>query len=154
MHLALSFSGRMGGRRERGMSLATPKELEQVLVIDDDEFIVKILIAFLEQLGYRALSATSGNEASRLFLEKKDQISLVILDQNLPDASGVELAGKMRSVRPNIPIVMSSGYDVEEMWREIENLGITAFISKPVTYDQLSRTVRSILGPAQEKKDL
>jgi DNA-binding response OmpR family regulator len=133
------------------MSLTIPKGHEQVLVIDDDEFIVKILEAFLKQQGHQAITATSGSEALRMFLEIKEQISLVILDQTLPDISGAELAAKLRNMRPNIPIVMFSGYGEEDMRRETKGLGINAYMRKPVTYDQLAKIVRKVLDSAQDK---
>jgi DNA-binding NtrC family response regulator len=133
------------------MSLTIPRGHEQVLVIDDDNFIVKILEAFLKMLGYRVLSTTRGVEALQLFLEKKDQISLVILDHTMPDIGGAELAAKLRGARPDIPIIMFSGYDEEDMRRETEKLNITAFMRKPVTHDQLAVTVRKALDESQEK---
>jgi len=132
--------------------LTMPKRHEQVLVIDDEVFIVRILEAFLKQQGYQALSATSGTEALRIFLGKKDQISLVILDQNMPDMSGAALAMKLRSERPDIPIVMFSGYGEEEMRHETKNLGITAFMRKPVTHDQVARVVRKALDSGRKKR--
>ncbi len=131
--------------------MTIPKGHEQVLVIDDEVFIVKILEAFLKQQGYQALSATSGTEALGIFLGKKDQISLVILDQNMPDMSGAALATKLRSLRPDIPIVMFSGYGEEEMRQETKNLGITAFMRKPVTHDQVAKVVRKALDSGRKK---
>lgn len=123
---------------------------EQVLVIDDDELIVTILETFLKLLGYRAFCTTSAAEALTMFLEKKDQISIVILDQSMPDISGTELALMLRGINADIPIIVCSGYDEEEMRHQTQNIGITAFMRKPVMYDQLARTVRQVLDSAQE----
>lgn len=122
-----------------------------MLVIDDEAFIVKILVAFLQQLGYQARSTTCGFEALQMFLELKDQISLVILDHTMPDISGAELAAKLRSVRPGLPIIMFSGYGEEEMRRDTKDVGITAFMRKPITHDQLAVTVRKALDANREK---
>lgn len=145
------FQGRQVDARERRISLTIPRGHEQVLVVDDEAFIVKILSAFLKQLGYQALSTTSGVEALQMFVVNQDRISLVILDQTMPDMSGVDLASKLRSIRPNIPIIMFSGYGEEEMRRETKDLGITAFMRKPVTHDQLAITVRKALDTPREK---
>lgn len=131
--------------------MTIPRGHEQVLVIDDEEFIVKVLEAFLKLLGYQAFSTTSAVEALRTFLENKDQISLVILDQSMPDMSGADLALMLRGMRADIPIIMCSGYGEEEMRRETKDLGITAFMRKPVTHDQLAITVRKVLDSAQQK---
>lgn len=131
--------------------MTIPRGHEQVLVVDDEAFIVKILSAFLKQLGYQPLATTSGVEAWHMFVEHQDRVSLVILDQTMPDMSGADLASKLRRLRPDMPIIMFSGYGEEEMRRETKDLGITAFMRKPVTHDQLALTVRKALDTAREK---
>lgn len=122
-------------------------------MVDDDAFIVTVVEAFLKQLGYKALAATSGREALQLFDENRDQTSLVILDQSMPDISGAELAAQLRSMRPSLPIIMFSGYGEEDMRRATRHLGISAFMPKPVTGDQLAVTVRRALDTAREKEN-
>lgn len=132
--------------------MTIPRGHEQVLVVDDEAFIMNIVAAFLTQLGYTALATTSGREALKMFHEKKEQISLVILDHSMPDITGAELAAQLRSARPDLPIIMFSGYGEEDMRRETKDLGITGFLRKPVTHDHLAIMVRRALDTAREKE--
>lgn len=131
--------------------MTMPRGHERVLVVDDEPSIVKILTELLRQMGYQVLSATSGTEALRTFVEKKDQISLVIMDQTMPDLSGADLALKLRAIQPDTPIILYSGYDPETFRWQMRELGISAFMAKPVTRSELAMTVRKVLDAAQKK---
>ncbi|MFZ1985900.1 MAG: response regulator [Desulfatitalea sp.] len=128
-----------------------PRGHECVLVVDDEPSIVKILSELLGQLGYQVLSTTSGTEALRMVVQKKDQISLVIVDQSMPDLSGIDLALKLRAIHPDMPIILYSGYDQETFRRQMREIGISAFMAKPVTRSELAMTVRKVLDAARKK---
>ncbi len=124
---------------------AVPKGSERVLFVDDEELMVKLNHELLEKLGYRVKSTTSALDALEMFRNKPDQFDLVITDMSMPKMTGDRLAQELLKVRPDIPIILCTGYSERISEEKAKELGIKALAYKPLELKRLSQTVRKIL---------
>ncbi len=111
-----------------------------ILAVDDDALVLMSTCAMLEELGHTVLEAVSGKDALRILLEVGD-VDLVITDQAMPGMSGVELAQAMREQRPNLPIVVATGYS--DLPPGSPNYPM---IAKPFGEKELARVILEVLG--------
>ena len=103
-----------------------------VMVVDDEASIVGFMTALLENLGCRVTGLTSATEALRLFNENPEGIDLVITDQSMPDLTGAELAGALLARRPDLPIILATGYSNSIDEDTAKRIGIRRLLMKPV----------------------
>jgi CheY-like chemotaxis protein len=118
---------------------------ETILLVDDEEMVADIGKDLLEKLGYRVLVASGGTEAIKLFQRHRDQIELVILDMIMPDMSGGETFSRMRAIKPDAKILLSSGYSLDRRASAIMKQGCNGFIQKPFNLKKISHKIREIL---------
>jgi PAS domain S-box-containing protein len=116
-----------------------------VLLVDDEELVVKIGKRMLEGLGYTVLPAKSGDEALNLYSQRPDGIDLVILDLIMPHMHGGEVFDRMKQINPRAKVLLSSGYSLSGQAENILERGCNGFIQKPFDTVQLSRKIREIL---------
>lgn len=144
VHVYLPASqGRVDGNSEA--VCAVPTGNESILFVDDEELITTMGKTMLERLGYRVTASTSSCEALETFRNEPDQFDLVITDQTMPKITGVELAQRMMQIRPDIPIILCTGYSAITSETEAKLLGIKAFAYKPLVKKQLAGLLRSVL---------
>jgi len=124
---------------------AAIKGIGTILVIEDEEMVMDVTTAMLERLGYRVLGAKTGQEA--IFIAKTfgGQIDLAILDIVLPDMDGKAIYPRIMEARPNLKILVCSGYSIEGPAQEIINAGAQGFIQKPFTIAEISEKLKEIL---------
>ena len=118
---------------------------ETVLFIDDEEMIIEVAEALLEQLGYKVLIAGSGKEAIEIYQENKERIDIVLLDMIMPDMNGGMTYNRMKEIDPDIKVLLSSGYSINGQATEILDRGCNGFIQKPFKMKELSQKLREIL---------
>lgn len=135
---------------ERGNKPPLPKGSETILFVDDEEPIVSIYGSTLEKLGYRVEATTSSQEALRLFYSDPDKYDLVISDQTMPGMTGDQLAEEIMLIRPEIPIVLCTGFSHSLNMSEVKKLGIRKLLMKPISKQDLAVTVRKILDQISE----
>jgi two-component system cell cycle sensor histidine kinase/response regulator CckA len=118
---------------------------ETLLVADDHEGIREMVRSALEGCGYRVLLATNGEEAIRIFEGHSSEIGLAVLDMVMPRVGGLEAARRMQQIRPDLPVIFTTGYssDNEVLTRVIEAGG--AVVEKPFDPRKLARRVRECL---------
>jgi len=116
-----------------------------ILVVDDEEYILEADKAMLTELGYDVLLAKGGKEAIGVFDQYKDQIALLILDLIMPEVDGETVFDYVKSVRPKMRVILSSGYSIEGLAESILGKGCDGFIQKPYTLNQLSQKIKQIL---------
>jgi two-component system cell cycle sensor histidine kinase/response regulator CckA len=117
---------------------------ETILIAEDNEGLAEAAREMLISFGYTVLVARNGEEAVQLFEEKNDSIALVLLDVVMPAMTGPEAYAKMCAVRPNTPVVFTTGYSAEE------TLGVTTgkrptVLQKPYGRQSLGRAIRMVL---------
>ena len=118
---------------------------ETVLLIDDEQVIIEVGQEILKALGYNVLVATSGYEALKIFRRKKDAIGLVILDMVMPGLSGGETFDQLKTIKPDVRVLLCSGYSLSGQATEILDRGCSGFIQKPFKLKELSIKLREIL---------
>lgn len=123
-----------------------PMGKERILVVDDEKSLVDLIKQRVERLGYQVTAMTSSVEALELFRSQPNSFDLVISDQTMPELTGARLAKKIMEIRPNIPIIICSGYSSKMDAEKANYAGISAFIMKPVDKKDLAKTIRQVLN--------
>jgi PAS domain S-box-containing protein len=118
---------------------------ESILVVDDEQMVADYLKGFLEQLGYRITVCNDGNSALSLFEQNPTQFDLVITDQTMPGKTGFEVARTMLTLRPDLPIILCSGYSSALSPERVTTAGIREFMMKPVSLHDLAPVIRTVL---------
>lgn len=123
---------------------------ETVLFVDDESYILDAGRDLLESLGYSVLVAENGQKAVEIFEKQRDKIALVILDVVMPVMDGSETFDRLRAIKPDVRILLSSGYSIEGLPGRILEKGGSAFIQKPYKLPELSQKIREMLdaGPS------
>lgn len=125
---------------------AEPPRGGTVLVIDDEEAIRVIAARILRGAGMTVLVAADGPEGLGVFREHRGAIDAVILDLTMPGMSGLEAAAALRRERPDLPVVLMSGYSIQEVTRQSAGQGIAGFVEKPFRIPDLLAAVRNALA--------
>ncbi|MFZ5569251.1 MAG: cache domain-containing protein [Thermodesulfobacteriota bacterium] len=122
-----------------------PRGNERILLIDDEEFQADIGKNLLERLGYRVVVRMSSIEALELFRSKPDEFDLVFTDMTMPQMTGDQLAQRMIAIRPDIPIILCTGYSENMSEERAKNIGIKGFAFKPVVLEKMAGMIREVL---------
>jgi PAS domain S-box-containing protein len=124
---------------------------ETILVVDDEQQIVKVCARLLQRLGYEVLTASGGKEAIEIVRRYGVGISLVLLDMTMPEMSGRQTYEMLLKTLPGIKVLLSSGCSIEGQAQELIDHGCNGFIQKPFDAVQLSAKVREILEKPANK---
>jgi CheY-like chemotaxis protein len=116
-----------------------------ILVVDDEEAVRSVATAFLNELGYRVLTASDGAEALETYRSERERIDLVIIDMVMPRLGGRECFRALREINPRLRAVLSTGYDFNAAVQEILDEGMSGFIQKPYQMRQLSEVISAAL---------
>ena len=122
-----------------------PLGTERILFVDDELPIVKMNKQALESLGYKVTIRTSSIEALEVFRSMPNDFDLVITDMTMPNMNGDKLAGELMKIRPDIPVIISTGYSKKISDERAAEIGIKAFAMKPISKAELAKTVRKVL---------
>ena len=129
---------------------AQPKPIEggpeRILFVDDEKMLVDIGEQVLQRLGYHVVSRTSSIEALELFKAKPDYFDLVITDQTMPGMTGDALARELLRIRPNLPVIICTGYSQTIDHERAKKIGIKALVEKPMLMDEIAAAVRKVLN--------
>jgi CheY-like chemotaxis protein len=117
-----------------------------VLLVDDEEVVRQTATNTLEQYGYRVLSAGSGPAAIDIFQKQPNEIALVILDLTMPGMGGEEVLPELRRIRPDVRVVVSSGYGEQETMPLFTGQQISGFLQKPFTPARLAEKVKNAIA--------
>jgi CheY-like chemotaxis protein len=117
------------------------------LLVEDDGDTLSATAAMLERLGYSVRAETEGLEALRTFSEEPDLFDLALLDHGMADLAGLELAQRMRRIRPGFPVVVYTGYLDTPSAEQMEAAGIGGrVVIKPATLRELADVLQDALG--------
>jgi PAS domain S-box-containing protein len=120
-----------------------------VLLVDDEETVRTVAGAMLEKLGFRVLTARDGVEAVEIFRLQSRNITCVVLDLTMPRMEGEETFRRLRQLRPGVPVVISSGYNEQEVIQRFAGQGLAGFIQKPYDFKCLQETLGKVLQSRQ-----
>jgi PAS domain S-box-containing protein len=127
-----------------------PSGTEKILFVDDELPIAKMGSQILERLGYQVTVRTSSDEALELFRSKPGDFDLVISDMTMPNMTGDELAMELIAFRPNIPVILCTGYSKKISEETAFEIGIKAFAYKPLVKSDLAKTIRKVLDESNQ----
>lgn len=125
------------------MSEIKTKEVLDILVIDDKQIISDVFELTLGRLGHAITWVDNAEEALEL---AKGNFDIAFLDIVMPDKDGVDLLKDIKVVNPDLPVVMMSGYSVEERKQKIRELGVALCLDKPFSMDQVRKIVKEAIG--------
>ncbi len=122
-----------------------PRGTESVLFVDDEKTLVDIARRMLKRLGYSVTGLTDASEALGTFKQAPASFDLVITDKTMPKMTGLVLAEKLRKIRPDIPILLCTGYKEKDTEVKLKKAGINGFILKPINKRVIAEKIREIL---------
>ena len=122
---------------------------KHILFLDDEEALVRLGKRLLQRLGYRVTGFTLAAEAVQAFRAAPGQFDVVITDLNLPGISGLDVAREFLTLRPDVPVLLCSGYITEPVKEQARRIGICHFLYKPNNIEELSKTLHQVLTEPQ-----
>ncbi len=128
-----------------------PVEQARILFVDDEKNLVDVGKQMLEHLGYEVTSRTSSVEALEIFRAEPQAFDLIITDMAMPTMSGVDLAKEMLGIRPNIPIILCTGFSESINAETAREMGIREILMKPLLLNDLAKITRRFLGQEEEQ---
>jgi len=120
-----------------------------ILLVDDEAHIRRSTGMVLGQLGYGVTAAAGAPEALELFTRNPRAFDLLITDISMPDMDGFQLTQQIKALRPDMPVIMITGYSEKTTCQETAARGVSAFMIKPFTRAELSKTVSDVLARAR-----
>ena len=128
-----------------------PTGTERILFVDDEKALVDIGVQLLEHLGYRVTARTSSIEALEAFRHQPEKFDLVITDQTMPNMTGEMLTRELLHIRPDIPILLCTGYSELLSEAQAKALGVRRLIMKPFVIREMSEAIRQVLDPSSPR---
>ena len=119
---------------------------ERIMIVDDEEAIRNLLLAILSNAGYQADGYANGREAWEVFRKSPDNWNLIITDQTMPQMTGEELAVNVMELRPDMPIILCTGFSESISIEKARTLGIKAYLYKPLSLNELLASVHKALN--------
>jgi len=119
---------------------------EKILLIDDEKIIIGLEKEILISLGYEVISETDAEKAVKIFEKNSNNIDLVITDMTMPHLTGLELAKKIKKIKPEISVILCSGFSEHITPDKMKNAGVNAFLQKPLDLENFSHTIRDVLN--------
>lgn len=127
---------------------AAPREWRgsgTVLVVDDEAMVCNVAKAMLERLGFAVLTAQDGQEGLEIFRLRAGQVAAVLLDMTMPRMSGRETLRRMRRIRPDVKVIVASGYGEQDAALQFAGDGPTAFVHKPFDLAQIAAKLQEVV---------
>jgi two-component system, cell cycle sensor histidine kinase and response regulator CckA len=118
---------------------------QHVLYIDDDDALVRLVTRMLERSGYRVTAYTKSAHALQAVRADPRRFDLMVTDYNMPGMSGLDVAREVSRIRPDLPIVVTSGYITDELREQAPRAGVRQLVYKPDSAEELCETVRELL---------
>ncbi|MEO0248673.1 MAG: PAS domain-containing protein [candidate division WOR-3 bacterium] len=122
-----------------------PKGTERILLVDDEEIQVRSVKPMLERLGYTVVGKTSALDALELFRAQPGAFDLVITDQTMPQMMGHELAQELLRIRPDVPVILCTGFSQALYEEQVQTAGIRALVMKPFRATEIAEKIRRAL---------
>ncbi len=119
-----------------------------ILLVDDDPSIRQVGAQMLQRLGFTVLIASHGREGVEVFRARQGDISCVILDLTMPEMGGEEAFRELRRIQRDVRVILSSGYNEQEVIQQFAGKGLAGFVQKPYTLANLRQVLHQVLQPA------
>ena len=122
-----------------------PRGRENILLVDDEDIVLKIGKDMLERLGYKVMAFSNSTDALNVFRLEPKGIDLVVTDMVMPLMDGRTLAREIVKIRPDVPIILCTGYNDKVTSEDADRTGIKGFIMKPFMLREIALKVRNVL---------
>ncbi|NWH05438.1 hybrid sensor histidine kinase/response regulator [Desulfobacter latus] len=119
---------------------------ESVLLVDDEQRILDVGRTICKALGYTVFTAASGKDALKIYSKKKNDINVVVLDMIMPGMDGLDVFMALKKLNPDIKVLLSTGYAIDDNAQEMLRQGCKGYILKPYSMVDFSHKLREILG--------
>lgn len=143
----------MGSRIKENISIQEKavfsENKERILFVDDEIQLAELGAEMLEKLEYNVEKSTSSIEALEAFKVTPDKFDMIITDMTMPNMTGVKLAAEIHKIRPDIPVILCTGFSNGINKTNHLEKGISALVMKPITKSELSKVIRDILDKNQ-----
>lgn len=150
-HVLLPFAEGVKEVPERLMPGGIPTGRdERILFVDDEPLLVEVGQLLLEMLGYRVTAKSGSLEAFDVFSAAPDDFDLILTDLTMPNMTGLQLARKIKEIRPDIPIVLCTGFSETITSGQIASMGVADFLMKPIDKKSLAHAIRRVLDKEKE----
>ena len=116
-----------------------------ILVVEDEQLMLRLLEKFLSQQGYQVLIASDGEEAVEVYHLHRLEIDVVLLDVGLPKLTGWDVLLKMKEDNPDVKVVIATGYLAPKMKTDMLRIAVKHFVDKPYVLDELVETIQSLI---------
>jgi CheY-like chemotaxis protein len=117
-----------------------------VLVVDDEPGMRNTVARMMQKLGLEPVLAPDGRQAVEIFRTEADRFALVLLDLTMPDMDGEQTFTELRRLRPDVRVVLMSGFNAQEAMARFPGKGLASFLQKPFTIDSLRSVLQGVLG--------
>jgi len=144
-HIYLPLIERFASKSETKESLPIQGGLERILLVDDEEPIVRMQQKILERLGYSVTIRTGSIEALEAFKSKPHAFDLIITDLTMPNMTGIQLLREIKQIRPEISVILCTGFSDQINEEKCRLLNLQGFIMKPVVRREFAEKIRSVL---------
>jgi PAS domain S-box-containing protein len=124
---------------------AIPAGHGTILLIDDEKLVVDVVSSMITMLGYTAMTADSGQKGIEIFKAHKDRIDLIVLDMIMPEIGGGQVFDRLREIKPDVAVILSSGFSIDGRATEILKRGCGGFIQKPYSIEQLGEKIKQVM---------
>ncbi|HEY2406691.1 MAG TPA: response regulator [Polyangiaceae bacterium] len=122
-----------------------------VLVVDDDRGVREVATRLLQFFGFSVIQAENGRLGVEAFARHSAQVKVVLLDMTMPEMGGDEAFRAMRRIRPNVPVILTSGYNELEATHGLVSKGLTGFLQKPFAPRDLAEKLASACKPSDDR---
>ena len=123
-----------------------PRKSGRILFIDDEDSLARMGEQILQQLGYAVVTCTSGAQGIEIFEADPNAFDVVVLDQTMPVITGETVARRLLSLRPNLPVILCTGFSHVMTQERALSIGISAFLMKPLLSHELDRVIQDLLS--------
>ncbi|MFC1592251.1 ATP-binding protein, partial [Thermodesulfobacteriota bacterium] len=121
------------------------KGTERVLLVDDEKTIIEVTQRLLSKIGYDVTAVKSSPQALALFKDDPEAYDIVITDQTMPKMTGFQLAQELLRLRPDVPVILCTGYSETVTEQKATQAGVKALLMKPLKKEQITKTIRTVL---------
>ncbi len=125
--------------------IANGKSEKTVLIVDDERMVLEMCDEMVTDFGYKTVKAENGEVAVEIFKERYNTIDCIILDLSMPKMDGYDTFIELKKINPDVKVILSSGYDIEEATERFEGQGLSGFIHKPYMLDALEKEIERVI---------
>jgi PAS domain S-box-containing protein len=126
---------------------------ERILLVDDEEAIVRMEQQMLDRLGYEVTTRTGSVDALEAFKANPDRYDLIITDMTMPNMTGILLSKEIKRIRPEIPIIICTGFSDQINEEKCKAMGIQGYVMKPIVGSEIADTIREVLDKSEKLEE-